>query len=890
MSSGLVGDRGSSSRSLGERVSSLRSLGERDELLSQTSTMSLGNGSFISVGGKYHHHRRRRSPTQRRLLKVVAAVFVCGVVLALMFKNAMESKVGELGPWAVRGFSTAGPHFKSPSALWEAGAQAPFPTGSWWLNAVIDKGTGAVPATPYQILCDSRGVLISYSVRRRVASRDAQVDEFGIDWLATTMTVGSSAADVAAEVARRVDEQQRAAGDYVAAADAIAATADGGVSHSGRRLSSRSHLGAVMRYDTGLSVAMVKGSPAVTLELDDDAAVSSALVLAPGADSGGRVRNATRVSPVAWVVTLSDDSRWVVVVGGSEFSDETTTISSSSSLVAVDEAVVVRGASFARVAAVPTNASIDGFVSRCPTTYARGGDVRIVDKATYALEWDVRRDPSCPDFSGLALAHHLDLKTAKKNGERVASGFESAKGPMYWMSGDAWTFREDLPDVSFHHRGYAVTDVARRKIISAQAKRDALSLKAHATRQAKEGSYGAVYFEGKELARLARLALVCMHVEAECADLALRFLEKRYERVISRAELFGLDSSWGGIVALEGYKGDPFANFGNALYSDHHFHYGYYAYAGAVLCKYRPFWGRRWARRIRELVLDFANPFDDGAVKFRDPRFPVARHKDWYDSHSWATGVVTYATGKSQESSSEAVHAYHAVALLGDALRDPALRDWGRLLMATEIRGAQRYWHMHPDEGIYSEVFAANRMAGSVSGAAVSAATWFGSNPEFVTGIQVLPVLTGLTDYLFKPNFVCEQLPVLERALGRRTPQVAEAWRGVILAEVAVAEPKQAWDEACLLDQNLFDDGNSKANLLHWIASRFADNSTSSCDGDFDLHDQNDQDYDDLPSDITGVDPSCAANLACVAFGLEGFCCPQNDGYVFGCCPVLKSP
>ena len=31
-----------------------------------------------------------------------------------------------------------------------------------------------------------------------------------------------------------------------------------------------------------------------------------------------------------------------------------------------------------------------------------------------------------------------------------------------------------------------------------------------------------------------------------------------------------------------------------------------------------------------------------------------------------------------------------------------------------------------------------------------------------------------------------------------------------------------------------------------------------------------------------------ATELACAALGLSGFCCPQADGYMFGCCPVLK--
>ena len=45
----------------------------------------------------------------------------------------------------------------------------------------------------------------------------------------------------------------------------------------------------------------------------------------------------------------------------------------------------------------------------------------------------------------------------------------------------------------------------------------------------------------------------------------------------------------------------------------------------------------------------------------------------------------------------------------------------------------------------------------------------------------------------------------------------------------------------------------------------------------------------ELPWNASDVeDQTCDGNLACAALGLSGFCCPQADGYMFGCCPVLK--
>ena len=83
------------------------------------------------------------------------------------------------------------------------------------------------------------------------------------------------------------------------------------------------------------------------------------------------------------------------------------------------------------------------------------------------------------------------------------------------------------------------------------------------------------------------------------------------------------------------------------------------------------------------LVWDIANPPNDGASRqatsptrtagngtpllqaTSSSLFPVARHKDFYDGHSWASGLFPMANGKSQESVSEAVNAYYGATLLG---------------------------------------------------------------------------------------------------------------------------------------------------------------------------------------------------------------------------------
>ena len=91
--------------------------------------------------------------------------------------------------------------------------------------------------------------------------------------------------------------------------------------------------------------------------------------------------------------------------------------------------------------------------------------------------------------------------------------------------------------------------------------------------------------------------------------------------------------------------------------------------------------------------------------------FPLARHKDFFDGHSWASGLFQQANGKGQESSSEATNAYYAVYLYALATANTELAQFSLLMLHMEIQATQVYWHM-PNDDIYGSVFSASRMVG----------------------------------------------------------------------------------------------------------------------------------------------------------------------------------
>jgi endo-1,3(4)-beta-glucanase len=106
--------------------------------------------------------------------------------------------------------------------------------------------------------------------------------------------------------------------------------------------------------------------------------------------------------------------------------------------------------------------------------------------------------------------------------------------------------------------------------------------------------------------------------------------------------------------------------------------------------------------------------------------------------HSWASGLFVFGgkfeislkfiskDAKNQESTSEAVNAYYAIYLLGLAMEDSYLADWGRLLLATEIRSSRKYWHITSDSEIYDKPFADNKIVGVLWSSKVDYATFFG--------------------------------------------------------------------------------------------------------------------------------------------------------------------
>ena len=355
-----------------------------------------------------------------------------------------------------------------------------------------------------------------------------------------------------------------------------------------------------------------------------------------------------------------------------------------------------------------------------------------------------------------ALPHHVDVmeeNVGKSTNSLAGHCSPSLHGPACLVIGGNWATREELTDVSFN-----APRPPSAKYVPQLSEAIAEDLKFRIDENYMRGA-GDTYFSGKMIAKLSRTILIAQELreikfianmtsKSERSDLQETLLQTALptdtdmnaaidhlrEAVTiwlngSAEAPFVYDSAWGGLVncgctynsdtkscdnkypncpALE----DAGMNFGHGFYNDHHFHHGYIIYGAATVAKFDAVWGRNYFDPVLALIRDIANP------SHTDKFFPPFRHKDVYLGVSWASGIGLinggpYPNGRNQESSSESIAAYEAMALYGqtmnlqwgqgtssatsdnaNAATAASLRDMSRFLLSTEIRSAARYYHV----------------------------------------------------------------------------------------------------------------------------------------------------------------------------------------------------
>ena len=324
------------------------------------------------------------------------------------------------------------------------------------------------------------------------------------------------------------------------------------------------------------------------------------------------------------------------------------------------------------------------------------------------------------------------------------------------------------------------------------------------------------YWEGRSLARLAGLLPVAAQLGAAADGDRRRLLAMVKNRLAEWFDgqpprLFAYHPVWHTLVGLP-------AGFGSiAELNDHHFHYGYFVYAAALVaaCDAPPGgasagdWARAdgWGGLVRLLIKDAAN------WERQDRRFPFLRNFDPYAGHAWASGASPFRDGNNQESSSEEMNFASALVLYGAVAGDAAIRDLGVFLYATAESAIEQYW-FDVDRQVFPRGFDPP-MLGILWDAGGQYDTWWDRNPIYAVGINLLPITGGSLYLGRRPVDVQARYDRLVRQNGGDILQ----WRDLFWMYLALADAPRA---ASLLDQQPYFDpeyGDSAAFLDHWLAA-----------------------------------------------------------------------
>eukprot|EP01127_Copromyxa_protea_P021544 TRINITY_DN7440_c0_g1_i1.p1 TRINITY_DN7440_c0_g1~~TRINITY_DN7440_c0_g1_i1.p1 ORF type:complete len:714 (+),score=65.55 TRINITY_DN7440_c0_g1_i1:26-2143(+) len=455
---------------------------------------------------------------------------------------------------------------------------------------------------------------------------------------------------------------------------------------------------------------------------------------------------------------------------------------------------------------IPTKGSVD--VKFTCSGSPCDGTKKAAETATIIFNWnpvDAYGNKTTLPLLMMALPHHVDSVQPNTVSMILDKVYTTSKGPLTgFVSSGSWSLIENLTSVDVGFFPPRPIDDDKLSVLITSLQNDIQNLQTLDV-----DTYG----KGKFMAQLAQLVLVSKSVGRE--DLfttALANLTNNLEPWMNRVtyrDTFLYDLTWGGMISANGWL-NPDKDYGNSYYNDHHFHYGYFTYAASVLLKYNPNW--KYKTHILDLIRDFANP------STQDPYFPVTRHKDWYNGHSWAQGLDISQDGKNQESTSESINAYYGVALYGDAVGSPYIANIGKLLLATEIRSTQKYWHMQPGGGVYPDQFAQNGMVGILWSDKADYQTFFGPRTEYIHCIQMIPFVP-ISEVVLQPMEWAEfEWGVLSLAYG--TPGLQDEWKGYMAQAQAITQKENGWNVATLLSDRAFLHGSSRTSMYWWIATR----------------------------------------------------------------------
>jgi len=211
--------------------------------------------------------------------------------------------------------------------------------------------------------------------------------------------------------------------------------------------------------------------------------------------------------------------------------------------------------------------------------------------------------------------------------------------------------------------------------------------------------------------------------------------------------------------------------YGSQGFNDLHFHYGYFTTGAARLMMVDKDFKRDYADMVKLIVKSFCN-WEHNSADY----LPFMRTFDPYFGHSFAGGTGD-GGGNNQESTSEAIHSWFGIYLLGVELNDPDITKLGAMGYLLESTSANEYWMDMFNENFPSTY--GHKYVGIVRTDNLAWGTYFSGDPAWVLGIQGVPC-----DFFYNTY------------LGKNSSKMKSIWESMLVDRTQGATPASTTTDA----------------------------------------------------------------------------------------------
>jgi endo-1,3(4)-beta-glucanase len=692
----------------------------------------------------------------------------------------------------------------------------PIPTNAWWSDLLISKAP-SVWTHPYRVRLDpdTSSLMLSYPAQHRVESgmpnANGGLDYFfhshTPDWKVLLPTGGHA--------------------NWTESLIEVTDWNDLGVST--RILGNTS--------DSHIQMPLVRGMAFLTLQFSQFTPVlqpERKFVKLHGATSSESIEFGEDALPIQ---SLRPDRKWIMELENNEiwilYSDREISWQLDPTSGVLKSAYTTYPTTTLRFARLPNGSINEYFYDRFQNCIVTGGTLHVPEGSTkYAFEWTT--DGEDCQTSGLlhfALPHHLDQFHEDDQTLIPIEGLvlsSTTYGMMQaYESWNLWSFYLDQNEVdSSASLDFLPMQMPDEKLLDSVNWTSVLEreiLEEPWDGVPKDGSY---YFNGKAIQKYATLCLLARQretmstlVNLNLLELCISKLDVVFRDFIQNTWTFPLvyDGTYGGIVSSRGLvENNTLSDFGNSVYNDHHYHWGYWIVASAI---FRELVGPsnaivdRLARTVECLIRDVATPNHD------DPWFPRFRQFDWYLGHSLSRGLVASADGKDQESTSEEMNFHYGMFLWGRVSKNPALEQLGTTLLKANARSIQSYYLFSRNNTVHPPAVTNNRVAGVIFENKLDYSTWFCGLPECIHGIHMIPVIPAYPMFRSQSFIQDEWEDVLSNiAVFQDDPD--SSWLSLLYINFAHVNATLAMETLPTLPN--FDTGLSRSWALYYSAVQAA--------------------------------------------------------------------